>query len=70
MAMNTKIQLKERKNSFDMEAPISPGIGLENVSSKRFRNSISPTRQGISLSKRLELKSMSALRATFNGLGS
>ena len=70
MAINTKIQLKERKNSFDMEAPISPGIGLENVSSKRFRNSISPTRQGISLSKRLELKSMNALRATFNGLGS
>ena len=48
-----------------MEAPISPRIGLENVSLERFRNSISPTRKGISPSKRLELKSMNALKATF-----
>ena len=48
-----------------MEAPISPRIGLENVSLERFRNSISPTRKGISPSKGLELKSMNALKATF-----
>ena len=52
-----------------MEAPISIGIGPENLLLERSSNTISTTGREMDPSKRLELKSTSAYGATFNGFG-